>query len=245
MLHTINWWWAEFWGTFMLVIILNGGIASDHLDGGMSSKSGRWYIGAILVVCVVVPVSMFGKISGMFNPAVTLAKYAAGIIPAQAFVTKVLPDISAQMLGAMASAIVMVPLYWDQFKATENSLQVNAAFYTSPKIRNYGLNTFSEGFGTFLLVFSVLCIERFNEGAPLMLLSIVLGIMVMGVAFVASATSPALNPARDLGPRIMLSILPVPNKAKIDWAYAWVPVVGPILGGLVAALVYKFCILPL
>lgn len=239
MLQEINWWWAEFWGTFVMVFILNASIASDHLKGTHSSDQGRHYLAWGILACVVVPVSMFGKVSGMFNPAVTLSKYIAGIIPANQFVSKVLPDMLAQLLGAMAAALFMIPYYWDQFKATKNSHMVGASFFTSAKIRNIPLNLYQEAISTFILVFAVLGIEKYAKGTPLMVLAMVLGILVVGVVFLGSQTSPSINPARDLGPRIIHAIFPIPNKGTSDWSYAIVPVLGPFIGGSVAALIFR------
>lgn len=249
MLHITNWWWAEFFGTFMMVFILNSAIASEHLKGTYSNGQGRHYLAWGILACVIVPVSMFGKISGMFNPAVTLAKFIAGVMPLEhgenslhLFIGKVLPDMSAQLLGAITAAIVVTVFYWDQFKATKNSEMIGASYFTSAKIRNPLMNFLQEGIGTFILVFSVLGIEKYSKGTPLMLLALVLGILVVATVFITSQLSPSINPARDLGPRIVHAILPVPNKGTSDWSYAWVPFFGPFFGGIVAALIFRYLI---
>lgn len=241
MLHELNWWWAEFLGTFVLVFILNTGIAAEHLDGSNGTKAGRPVLVWSLIACVSVPVSMFGMVSGMFNPGVTLGKFVAGIVPAW----KVLPDMSAQMLGAILAGVFQLIFHWQQFEATENSHTVLAAFATGPKIRNYFWNCLSEGMGSFFLVFIVLCIEKWYAApgtvhgvVDLMVLSLVLGIMVAALAMSGGQTSPALNAARDLGPRLVHWLLPVPNKGTSDWAYGWVAPVGNLLGGAAAGLVF-------
>lgn len=245
MLHDINWWWAEFWGTFMMVFILLATLASEHTDNTFSTGQGRHYLAWGILACVVVPVSMFGKISGMFNPAVLLGKYIAGVIPWSDFMSKGLPEMAAQLLGAMLAALALVPYYWEQFKSTRDGELVNATFVTSPTRRNLWMNGFQEGMSTFILMFGVLGIEKYAKGTPTMLLALTLGILVVGVVFLGSQTSPAINPARDLGPRIILSIMPVPNKMKVDWGYALVPILGPIAGAAVAALAFRFLIVGL
>lgn len=244
MLHLANWWWAEFWGTFTLVFILNAGIAAEHLDGSFGTKAGRPVLVWSLIACVSVPVCMFGMVSGMFNPGVTLGKFVAGVIP----FSKVLPDMAAQLLGAIFAGLAQTLFHWQQFQATKDSKTVLAAFATAPKIRHYFWNTLSEGMGTFFLVFFVLCIEKYAHGTDqpvnLMVLSLVLGIMVAALAMAGAQTSPALNAARDLGPRLVHWLLPIPNKGKSDWAYGWVAPVGNLLGGAVAGLVFATCIVP-
>lgn len=248
MSQTYNYWIAEFFGTMMMVLILNAAIASEHLKGTYSSGQGRGYLAWGILACVIVPVIMFGKISGMFNPAVTLAKYVAGVIPFSKFLTQGLPDIVAQILGAMMGALIVTVFYWDQFKATKDSHMVGASYFTSAKIENKPMNFLQEAIGTFVLVFAVLGIEKYYEeskSSNFMVLALILGLVVVAAVFITSQLSPAINPARDLGPRIIHALLPIPNKGKSNWSYAWVPFFGPIAGGVVAALLFRFVIAPM
>jgi glycerol uptake facilitator protein len=175
------------------------------------------------------------------NPAVTIAMATAGKLPW----SSVVPYIIAQMLGAMIGALLVWVIYRDHFNRTTDSPTQLAAFSTSPAIRDNIPNLISELMGTFVLVFTVFFITggEITEGhthvglgsigaLPVMLLVWSIGLSLGGT------TGYAINPARDLGPRIMHFLLPMKNKKGSDWGYAWIPVLGPILGGVLAALVY-------
>jgi glycerol uptake facilitator protein len=130
--------------------------------------------------------------------------------------------------------------YWDHFKATEDQGLKLAVFCTAPNIRNLPLNVISETIGTFVLVFVIFCFGQPHSLAPATVgaLPVALLIVVIGLSL-GGTTGYAINPARDLGPRIIHAILPVPGKGGSDWEYSWVPVVGPLIGGAAAAIVYN------
>jgi glycerol uptake facilitator protein len=175
------------------------------------------------------------------NPAVTIAMAVAGKLAW----SSVLPYIIAQLLGAMTGAFLVWLVYRDHFNRTTDSGLQLAAFSTGPAIRDNFPNLLSELIGTFVLVFTVFYIT----GAEIMDSKTKIGLGSIGALPVAllvwsiglslgGTTGYAINPARDFGPRIMHFILPIKNKGKSDWRYSWIPVAGPILGGLLAAGIY-------
>jgi glycerol uptake facilitator protein len=140
--------------------------------------------------------------------------------------------VAGQMIGAFIGAAAVVALYYNHYQATEDAGAVLATFSTGPAIRNTGLNLFSEVLGTFMLLFVILLIRAENNTQLLLVPFLVMSIgMSLG-----GVTGYAINPARDLGPRIAHFLLPVPNKGDSDWGYSWIPVVGPLIGGALAAL---------
>ena len=151
--------------------------------------------------------------------------------------------IVSQILGAMMGNLLVWLAYKKQFDATEDASTILATFSTAPAIRSLGWNTVTEAIGTFALVFGVFYIaggamadEPISLGS---LDALPVALLVMGIGFgLGGPTGYAINPARDLGPRIMHAILPIKNKGKSDWTYAWVPVIGPIIGALLAAFVF-------
>ena len=154
--------------------------------------------------------------------------------------TQVPVYLAGEFVGAMIGATLVLIHYWDHFKATEDQGLKLAVFSTGPNIRNYALNFVSEVIGTFVLVFVVIALrhQRHRRASPsLGALPVALLVFSIGMSL-GGTTGYAINPARDLGPRIIHAILPVPGKGGSDWAYSWVPVVGPLVGGILAALVY-------
>lgn len=232
---------AELIGTMVLILLGNGVVANVVLPDTKGSNSGwivittGWALGVFSGVVVAGPYS-----GAHLNPAVTVGLAIAGKFPwaeAPAY-------ILAQMLGAMLGATLVWLMYRDHFARAKDEGAKLACFSTGPAIRNYPLNLLSEIVGTFVLVFVVLYIT----GAELSTPKTPIGLGSVGaipVAFLVWAiglslggtTGYAINPARDLGPRIMHTLLPIPVKGSSDWAYAWIPVVGPVFGAAVAALV--------
>jgi glycerol uptake facilitator protein len=233
---------AEFIGTGVLILLGNGVVANVVLTGTKGQNGGwivittGWALGVFVGVVIAAPFS-----GAHLNPAVTLGLAVAGKFSW----ALVFPYIMAQMLGAMVGAFLVWLMYRDHFNnTTDASLQL-AAFSNTPAIRNTLLNIISEVIGTFVLVFTVFyitggeIIESKNHiglgsvGAlPVALLVWAIGLSLGGT------TGYAINPARDLGPRIMHSLLPIKNKKGSEWDYSWIPVFGPILGGLLAAALY-------
>ena len=178
-----------------------------------------------------------------WEPAAT-ASISIGLALAGKFDWDLVPIyIIAQMIGAMMGALTVWLMYKDHFKATENGDLKRAVFCTSPAIRNLSSNLFSEVVGTFVLIFTIL----YFTGASIEETQSVIGLGSLGalpVAFLVWAiglslggtTGYAINPARDLGPRIMHAILPIRDKSPNDWGYSWIPVLGPVIGASIAAL---------
>jgi len=233
---------AEFIGTMFLILLGNGVVANVVLES-TKGKGGGWIVittGWALAVFTGVVIA--GPYSGAhLNPAVTIGLAAAGKFSwAEAPIF-----ILAQLLGAMLGSFLVWLMYKDHFAATKDPGLKAAAFYTSPAIRNRKSNIISEAIGTFVLLFSVFYFTNAEIGDS----NTPIGLGSLGaipVAFIVWAiglslggtTGYAINPARDLGPRIMYTILPISNKGKIDWQYASIPVLAPILGALIAAGLY-------
>jgi glycerol uptake facilitator protein len=233
---------AELIGTGTLVLLGNGVVANVVLTGTKGHNSGWIVITTGWALAVYVGVVIATPFSGAhLNPAVTIAMATAGKLPW----SSVLPYIIAQMLGAMIGAFLVWVMYRDHFNQTADSSMQLAAFSTSPSIRDNIPNLISELIGTFVLVFTVF----FITGGEIIESKTHIGLGSIGALPVAllvwsiglslgGTTGYAINPARDLGPRIMHFLLPMKNKKDSNWGYAWIPVLGPILGGILAALVY-------
>jgi len=238
---------AEFLGTFILILLGNGVVANVVLRKTKGENSGWIVITAGWGMAVFVAVLIVGPMSGAhINPAVTLGLAIAGLFEW----SKVIPFILAQILGAMAGGILVYLFYNDHFKATENKDSILACFCTAPNIRNKKINFLSETVGTFVLIFAVLFaslphieIEGLSqvkvglgslEALPVGLVVFAIGLSLGGT------TGYAINPARDLGPRLIHSFIPLKGKGSSDWTYSWIPVLGPVLGASLAALLYYF-----
>ena len=225
----------EFIGTAILVLFGDGVVASNLLKKS-KGENGGWVVVTIAWgLAVMLGVFISGPYSGAhLNPAVTLGLAAAGTFSW----SLVVPYIVAQMLGGFTGAVLVYLYYKDHYDATDDPAAKLATFCTAPAIRNYGRNLFSEIVGTFVLVFVILALSidgntsEVGMGAlgafPVAMLIIALGMSLGGT------TGYAMNPARDLSPRIAFAILPIPNKCSPDWAYSWVPVFAPVIGGAVA-----------
>ncbi len=236
---------AEIVGTMLLILLGDGVVAGVLLAKSKANNAGWIVITAAWAFAVFVGVVVAGPISGAhLNPAVTVGLAVAGMTPW----AQVPMYIIAEMIGAMLGATLVVIHYWDHFKVTEDQGLKLAVFSTGPAIRNYTMNFISEVIGTFVLVFVVLVfgtngsVDGVNiaKSGLAALGALPVALLVFSIGMSLGGTSGyAINPARDLGPRIIHQILPVPGKGASDWAYSWVPVVGPIVGGIVAALFYN------
>ena len=231
----MNYFLGEFIGTAMLIILGNGVVANVLLNKSKGQNSGWIVIVFGWSMAVFVGVYMSAAASGAhINPAVTLAfawlgKITWDLVPAY---------IAAQVLGAMAGQLFVYIAYRPHYTATENTDLKMATFCTSPAIRSPFNNLFTEIIGTFILILGVLFIAspQSSLGA---LDALPVALLVLGIGLsLGGPTGYAINPARDLGPRIMHFILPMKNKRDSDWSYSWIPVVGPIIGSIAAALVF-------
>ena len=236
---------AEFIGTMLLVLLGDGVVANVLLARTKGHGGGCIVITFGWAMAVFVGVWCVGEVSGAhLNPAVTIAFAAAGKIAGP----KVAGYIIAQMAGAIAGAMLVFWTYIDHYAATDDADAKLGTFCTAPAIRRPASNLFSEVIGTFVLVFAGLMsvkpsIDVGVEGATIglgTLGALPAGLVVLAIGLsLGGTTGYAINPARDLGPRIAHAVLPVPGKRDSDWGYAWVPVVAPIVGGLIAALVAR------
>jgi glycerol uptake facilitator protein len=227
---------SEFIGTAILIILGDGVVANVVLNKTKGHNSGWIVITFGWAIAVFVGVYTSAAASGAhLNPAITIAFAALGKIE-----WAVVPTyIAAQLLGAMAGATIVWITYRQHFSQTDNADAKLAVFCTGPAIRSLLNNFISELVGTFILVFGALHIA-----APASSLGAVdalpVALLVLGIGLsLGGTTGYAINPARDLGPRLMHFILPIPQKRDSDWGYAWVPVLGPVAGGLLAAFVFS------
>ncbi|PQB03379.1 aquaporin [Polaribacter filamentus] len=234
---------AEILGTMMLILLGNGVVANVVLKDTKGNNSGWIVITTGWALAVFVGVIIAGPYSGAhLNPAVTIGLATAGKLS-----WSLVPEyIAGEMIGAMLGAFLVWIFYKDHFKITENEAGKLACFSTGPAIKNTLSNLISEIIGTFVLIFVIFHLAGpsinlgIDAGAHIGLgslgaLPVALLVWVIGLSL-GGTTGYAINPARDLGPRIMHSILPV--KGKSDWAYAWIPIVGPIIGCVIAALLH-------
>jgi glycerol uptake facilitator protein len=227
---------AEMIGTMLLILLGDGVVANVVLKGTKGQNSGwivitfGWAMAVFVGVFVSAPIS-----KAHLNPAVSVALAAAG----QFDWAKVPAYILAQMLGACIGATLVWLQYKAHFEATEDGATKLAVFCTGPAVRSPGLNFLSEAIGTFVLIYAVLHITSPTGGlGSLDALPVALVVLVVGLSL-GGTTGYAINPARDLGPRLMHAMLPIPRKRDSDWSYAWVPVAGPIAGGLLAVVVHR------
>lgn len=226
---------AEFLGTTVLVLLGDGVVANVVLTKTKGNGSGWIVITAGWAMAVFAGVALVGDLSGAhLNPAVTLGLASAG-----KFAWTKLPGYcAAQLAGAMVGAGLVWAMYRPHFLATSDADAKLGTFCTSPSIRSIPENLLSEILGTGVLVLAALMMAAPDEGlgavkaVPIALIVFAIGLSLGGTC------GYAINPARDLGPRLMHSLLPVPGKRDSDWGYAWVPVVGPLLGAALAAVIY-------
>lgn len=227
---------GEFIGTALLIILGDGVVANVVLNKTKGHNSGWIVISFGWGIAVFVGVYVAAAASGAhLNPAVTVAFATAKDFPWE----KVPVYIGAQMLGAITGAIIVWLAYRQHFNETDDANSKLAVFCTAPAIRSPLNNLITEIIGTFVLVFGVLFIAApQNTLGALDALPVALLVLGIGLSL-GGPTGYAINPARDLGPRIAHFILPIPNKRNSDWNYAWIPVVGPALGGILAAFIFK------
>jgi glycerol uptake facilitator protein len=244
---------AEFIGTALLVIFGNGVVANVVLARTKGNNSGWIVITAGWGLAVFVGVFSSQAASGAhLNPAVTLAMALGGKFAW----ANVAGYVIAQLLGAMAGGALVFAFYREHFKATEDANMKLACFCTAPNIRKLSQAFFCEAMGTLLLVLPVFLMTDAKLTLPSgsgakneviiglgTLGALPVGLLVFGIGLsLGGTTGYAINPVRDLGPRLMHALLPVPGKRDSDWGYAWVPVVAPLVGGSVAALVHRLLV---
>ncbi len=239
---------AEIVGTAILTLLGGGVVAGVTLSRSKAHNGGWIVITFGWGMAVAMAVYVVGQYSGAhINPAVTLGMASIGEHPW----SQVPGYLAAQMLGGFIGAVLVYLAYLPHWKITDDAGTKLGVFSTAPEVRNIPANLVTEVIGTFMLVFGILGINA-NEGemtgggvdlsalfatgfAPLLV-----GLLVFAIGLsLGGPTGYAINPARDLGPRIAHAVLPIPGKGKSDWGYAWVPVVGPAAGGVLGALVFR------
>ena len=240
---------AEFLGTAILLLLGAGVVANVNLKNTIAEGQTSWVlITSAWGFAVFVGAYATGQFSGgHLNPAVTvglavIGKFSWSLVPTYVF---------AQLFGAMFGSWVSYILYIDHYRATTDEAAVRSTFCTGPAIRNYKNNFFSEFLGTFMLVFGIFFIVSPNieiEGIQMQnfgigsldALPVAILVWVIGMSL-GGTTGYAINPTRDLGPRLVYQMLPRKNK-NADWSYAWIPVIAPLTGAVVAGLLYNLLI---
>ncbi|MGB3773640.1 MAG: MIP/aquaporin family protein [Leeuwenhoekiella sp.] len=235
---------AEVLGTGILILLGGGNVANDILEKTKGNGAGWMSITTAWGLAVFAGVVVAGPYSGAhLNPAVSIGLAAGGLFPWE----DVPHYMLAQLLGAMIGSALVYAMYKDHFDATENPVLKRAVFCTEPAIPNNFRNMLSEILGTFILIICVFYFAeaQINDGKGT---TVGLGsIGAIPVAFVVwgiglslgGTTGYAINPARDLGPRIMHAILPIKGKMDSNWGYSWIPIVGPIIGAVLAAILFQ------
>jgi len=235
---------AEVFGTGILILLGDGVVAAVLLSKSKAQNAGWVVITTAWALAVFCGVVVAGPISGAhINPAVTFAFAIEHSMNSSAGIpwSSVPGYWAGELIGAMIGAALVTLHYWDHFKATEDKGLKLAVYSTGPNIRNLPLNLVSEIIGTFVLLFVIFCFGDYSSAGniPGALGAIPVAFLVWSIGLsLGGTTGYAINPARDLGPRIIHAVLPVPGKGSSDWEYAWVPVLGPLIGGGIAAIVY-------
>lgn len=236
---------AEYIGTFLLILIGAGVVANVILEGTKGYGSGWMVITTAWALAVFIAVAVAGPYSGAhINPAVSVGLALAGKFPW----ADVLPYMGMQMLGAVTGAVLVWLIYKDHFDVTLDKSTKLGVFATAPAIRNYPINMISEVVGTFVLIFVILYFtpaameDEFKTPVGLGSLgALPVAFLVWGIGLsLGGTTGYAINPARDLGPRLAHWLLPIRGKGHSDWAYSWVPIAGPFLGAILAAFAHLF-----
>lgn len=223
---------GEIIGT-MLLVLLGDGVVANVLLGKTKGNNSGWIV-ITTAWAFAVFVGAYSAVAmgtqAHLNPAVTVGLFIAGVTPA----ADVPFYLIGEFVGAFIGAVLVWLHYFPHWAATTDPGLKLAVFSTGPAIRNTVMNLISEIIGTFVLMFGILAIPATNWGLPGPF-TVALLVWVIGLAL-GGTTGYAINPARDLSPRIAHAILPIPGKGGSDWGYSWIPVVGPIVGAVIAAL---------
>lgn len=220
---------GEFFGTMILILLGCGACASNSLKKSYGQGSGWLFICFSWGMAVTMGVYVAGVLgsAGHLNPAVTLPFALTGRFPW----SQVPAYLAGQFLGAFCGAALVILHFYPHFKASKGAGNNVGVFATRPAIANPLFNFLSEVIATFAFVFILINLGNFTTGLKPLIVGLL--IMVVGTCL-GTTTGFALNPARDWAPRLAYTILPVPHKTSAEWGYAWVPLCGPLVGGLVA-----------
>jgi len=229
-------WVAELVGTMFLILLGDGVVAAVALNKSKAQNAGWMVVTTGWALAVAMGAYTAGRVSGAhLNPAVTLGLAAIGRFPWRA----VPGYLAAQLAGAFLGAVAVWLAYLAHWPATDDPTAKLGVFSTIPAIRRRSLNLLTEIIGTFVLMFGILAILA--NAAPVQsdIAPLLVGFLVWAIGLSLGApTGYAINPARDLGPRLAHALLPIAGKGGSDWSYSWVPIVGPVIGGLLGALAY-------
>ncbi len=240
--------WGEVVGTGVLITLGDGVVAGVLLHRSKAQNAGwivitwAWAMGVLFGVYTSVAAGGVGHL----NPAVTIGQWvtSTGAFSKTAFQsqlggTAALTLIVGEFVGAMIGAIIVFLAYLPHWRPTEDAGLKLAVYCTGPAIRNYGANLVTEIIGTAMLLFGIFGVVTI-VGLPVGFAAFAIALLVFAIGMsLGGPTGYAINPARDLGPRIMHAILPIAGKGSSDWAYSWVPVIGPIIGGILGCLLAK------
>ncbi|WP_423188501.1 MIP/aquaporin family protein [Alkalibacterium sp. f15] len=225
---------GEFFGTMILILLGDGAVAAAVLKRTKSNNGGWLMITIGWGLAVTIGIYAASWLSpAHINPAVTLGMAVAGKIGWNL----VIPYIFAQVVGAFAGAVLVWLNYIPHFGATDDESAILAVFSTGPAIKGSKWNLLSETIATTVLVFVLLAftLGEFTEGV----LPVVIGLLIVAIGIsLGGTTGYAINPARDLGPRIAHQLLPIANKGSSEWEYSWIPIIGPFIGGTLGALIF-------
>ncbi|MFT8348055.1 MIP/aquaporin family protein [Clostridium saccharoperbutylacetonicum] len=225
---------AELVGTLLLILLGDGVVANVVLKNSKGHGSGWMVITTGWAFAVAVPALIFGSYSGAhFNPALTIALATIGKVAW----AQVPIYLAGQFIGGFLGAVLVFIFNYDHFKCTDSQGDKLAVFCTGPAIRNTGINFICEVIGTFVLVFGILGIGAQNLTNGIGTLFVGFLIWAIGLSL-GGTTGYAINPARDLAPRIAHAVLPIPGKGDSDWGYSWIPVIAPIIGAVLGAVCY-------
>lgn len=225
---------GELIGTMLLVFLGDSVVASCVLKKTKNNDAGWIVITTAWALGVAIAAFIFGPLTGAhFNPALTLGLAVIGKFPW----ADVPMYIIAQVTGGILAGVLVYLNFKNHFDVTDDPEGKLAIFCTGPAIRDYKFNFINEFFATLVLVFSILGVANTEMAPGISVIAVFMIIWVIGLSL-GGLTGYAMNPARDLGPRIAHALLPISGKGSSDWAYAWVPVVGPILGGICGALAF-------
>jgi glycerol uptake facilitator len=229
---------AEVIGTAILILLGDGVVAATLLSQSKAQNGGWIVITWGWGMAVAMAVFAVGRFSGaQLNPAVTIGTAVIG----NTDWGDVPKYIAGEFVGAFIGAVLVFAAYSNHWRATEDPGLKLAVFSTGPAIRNTAANFLTEAIGTFMLLFGILSITADPGLIRSGLGALIVGLLILAIGLsLGGPTGYAINPARDLAPRIAHAILPIPGKGPSDWGYAWIPVVGPLIGGVVGGLIYYY-----
>lgn len=229
---------SEFLGTMILILLGDGVCAAVNLKKSKAEASGWIVIAFGWAMAVTIAVYVAGYMGpAHLNPAVTVAMAMTGSFDW----SLVVPFIIAQVLGALLGAVLVWLAYLPHWQVTKDQGAILGTFATGPAIRNYPANMITEVIGTFVLVLGLLSFSQhsFTDG----LNPLVVGALILSIGLsLGGPTGYAINPARDFGPRLAHQLLPISTKGDSDWGYSWVPIVGPVVGAVVASGIYMMMV---